>query len=144
MKEVQVHFIRHRRASDVVVAYMRLEHPRMKIKNLLKQKTEFELKFNDILHYPGTVKELIKTVRKLGVWGFCDKISLGKENPIINYWISKGALKDKIKIMELFGHEITHAIGISSEIVAIRGGAIAGFSYMSMMEELDETETSNN
>lgn len=145
MKNINIHFVRHKRASDVVIEYVRSDHPRMKLQNLLKSKTEFELSFGGKPHYPGTVKELIKVVRSLGVWGFCDKISHGKADPVIHYWVSKKELAgDRIKVMELFGHEVTHAIGINSERLAIRGGAIAGFAYMSMMEELNETETSNN
>jgi len=135
MKQVEIQFVKYDSAYDIVISYFRYNHPRMKLKKLLKQKTEFQLDLEYETVYPGTVEEVIRTVKRLGMWGFCDKITNGAQNPHIHYWVGS-AKPDKIKILELFTHEVSHAIGYSSENMAVRFGGVAAFSYAAMMEEV--------
>lgn len=135
MKEIQIAFIKHTSAKDIVISYFRYDYPRMIEKNLLKQETEFELDMEDEVVYPGTVAEVVTVVNKLGVWGFCDKITHGDKKPEIHYWVNSPDA-DRIKVMELFSHEVAHAVGYSSEKMACKYGGVAAFSYYSMMEEV--------
>ncbi len=136
MKEIVVEFEKHKSAKSICLAYARFDHPRMKEENLLKHKVGLEFKFDDGQYHIGTVNDLIKVVRKLGMWGFCDKITNSEENPIIHFWVGSKAKKDKNKVMELFGHEVGHAIGYSSENMAIKFGAVTGLAFLAMNEEV--------
>lgn len=136
MKQIEIAYLKYEAPTDLVVAYFRFDHPRMKLENLLKQSTEFQLHIEGTRFRPGTVSDVIQVVARLGVWGFCDKITNGPENPKIHYWVSEEAKKDRIKVMELFAHEVAHAAGYSSENMAIKFGGICAMAYMSMMDEV--------
>lgn len=136
IKEIRVSYIKHKTARDLVITYFRYDHPRMSVDKLLKQETEFQLEIDGEMIYPGTVKEVITVVEKSGIWAFCDKISDGKDYPIIHFWINNKARKDKIKVMEIFAHETLHAVGYQSENLAVRFGGVAAFAYISMMKEV--------
>ena len=107
-----------------------------KRKNLLKKKTNFELNFDGKRIYPGTVAELIEAVKSIDIWGYCDTITNGNEYPIIHYWVGTTGKAGNPEIMELFAHEICHAIGYESEGMAVKFGGVASFAYTSMLEEL--------
>jgi len=136
MKEVQIQFVKHRTAKAIAIAWARFDYPRMSEENILKQKVGLDLDLGDGKMHPGTVAELIVVIRKCGMWAFCDKITYGKQAPDIHYWVGVKAKKNKVKVMEIFGHEVGHAIGYTSENMAVKFGGVAGFAYMSMMQEI--------
>ena len=136
MKEFVISFKKYRSAKQLVIAYARFDHPRMKEEKLLKTKVGLNLADENGKFHSGTVEELVRIVRKRGLWGFCDTISHTRQNPVMHYWISKKTLNDIPKIMELFGHETGHAIGYSSETMATKFGVVSSFSYIAMKEEV--------
>ena len=136
MKEICIQFIKHKTAKSIVVEFARYYHPRMCMENLLKQKVGLCLDMGDGNIHSGTVGELITVVKNMGLWGFCDKITHGRKTPDIHYWVSKPTEKERIKVMELFAHEVGHAVGYNSEKMATKFGGVAGFAYMSMIEEI--------
>jgi len=137
MPNLTIDFKRYRSAKPLVMAYARFDHPRIHKSKLLKTKVGLDLDLGNGECHAGTVEELISIVKRKGLWGFCDTITDGRNNPIIHYWISKDSQKNDIPgIMELFGHETGHAIGYTSETMAIKFGVITVFSYVTMMEEV--------
>lgn len=137
MKEFLISFKKYRSAKQLVIAYARFDHPRMKEEKLLKTKVGLHLADENGKFHDGKVEELIGIVRKRGCWAFCDSITNTRQNPIMHYWISnKTKNTDRPKIMELFGHETGHAIGYSDEKMATKFGAVSSFSYIAMMEEV--------
>lgn len=143
-REIRIKFIKHTFPKSIVLSWFRFNHPKMPLEKLMTCKTEFRVKLSNHNIYPSTVKEVIKAIKETGMWGYCDKITRGLNNPIIHYWISKKDLTNKIKVLELFAHEMTHAFGYSSEKIALRSGAIAALSYQCMMEELYGNSAKNN
>jgi len=141
VKDINIKFISYDSAQDLVVKYFRYDYPRMGLDNLLKKTTEFELNFDGNKNFPSTVSEVIEVVEDLGLWGFCDRLTHGDTYPNIHYWVGNKAKRDKAKIMELFAHEISHAVGYDSEAMAVKFGGVAAFSYMTMMEEIYSKNT---
>lgn len=136
MKNIEIEFVGYDKAEDLVIKYFRFDHPRMKLENLLKLNVSIEFDFEDDDNQPFRVSDVIESVKRLGMWGFCDLHTFGDKNPVIHYWVGPEAKKDKIKVMELFSHEIAHASGYKSERMATKFGGISAFSYMAMMQEI--------
>jgi len=125
--------IKHKTARSIVFEYFKKDYPNLSDYQLLKVETEFKVFLNEEWEYKATVLELLKTVKKNGIWGFCAH----SKNPYykeIHYWISKKATTEQV--LELFVHETAHAIGNKSEYIAKKYAGVALFAYLIMKKNL--------
>ena len=80
-KSLKIEFVRHPSAHRIVVAYFRYDHPRMSLKNLLAMETEFRVFLGKRWVKPALVSEMIAHIKEIGVWGYCNHQSCGKDTP---------------------------------------------------------------
>jgi hypothetical protein len=131
-KELHLTFVEHRSAKSLVVGYFRPEYPRLSVKRILEQKTEFSVLLGETIPN-ARVSELLKAVQNRGMWGWCKH--LDKNNKEIHYWLDKPPL-NQIKVFELFAHEISHAFGYSCEKRAQKIAAVSAFTFAHFMEKI--------
>lgn len=140
-KDLPICLVKHSSAKRIVLSFFRYDHPRMKEDKLLNMKTDFVICFNEEEGYrEATVKDLLKMVRKVGLWGFCNHRNVKEKE--IHYWIGKRACDDDI--LELFHHELIHAAGYSSERTACLFSGLAKYAYNILREDIrgEKIETS--
>lgn len=136
-KEIpEIALVEHKTARSVVLEYFRKDYPDITEKELLKKETEFTVLVDEEFEEwedAATVADLLKTVRRQHLWGFCAHTDDPKYKEI-HYWIGKKA--ETIKVLELFSHEIAHAIGYKSENMAKKYAGVSIFAYHIMKEKL--------
>ena len=130
-KTPEIAIVKHKSAQSLVIDYFRNEFPNLTNKEILEEDTEFTVFLDERWNNGATVRQLLRTVRKVGAWGFCDNTKDPKE---IHYWISKKACTEQV--LELFAHEMAHAIGNKSEAIAKKYAVTALFSYHVMKYKL--------
>lgn len=132
LKQTKIIFVKHSTPKSVVLGYFRPEFPNLSDEELLEEDTSFTITRGYEKIRCATVQDVIKTVTKIGSWGYCKHFK-NKHRKEIHYWIDKKT--DSTQVMELFAHEIAHAFGYSNEVTARNVGCIAAFAYESMEEE---------
>jgi len=121
-KKFKLELVCHPSARRLVLSYFRFRHPRMSVSRIMALKTDFCTRF-DGEWKEARVRDLLLNVRRIGLWGYCHHVS--KTHKQIHYWV--GRRPDIVSVLELFAHELAHAIGYSSERTACR---IAGIGAL--------------
>jgi len=125
-RKVEIEFIKHRTSKHIFLSFMRGYHPKLSDKKILKLKTDFEIFFNKKIKN-AQVTDVIKTIDKQGYWGFCDHAI---KHIKIHYWFKSNVKKSDL--INLFSHELGHALGYSGEKKACEFGFIAEQAYTTL------------
>ena len=135
MKEIgkfKITFVKHPSAKSLVLGFFRKDFPELADDEILKEETDFTLHLTETVNC-AKVSEVIHVVNKTKLWGFCKHIAKNPNHKEIHYWFDKDA--DKIKLVELFTHELAHAIGYKSELIAQKIGAVGAIAYQTLLEQ---------
>jgi len=136
LKQTKIIFVKHLTPKSVVLGYFRPDFPRLSDEELLEEDTAFTITRGNEKIRCATVRNVVRTVAKIGSWGYCKHFK-NKHKKEIHYWIAKKT--NSTQVMELFAHEIAHAFGYSNEVTARNVGCIAGFAYENMKDVFDIT-----
>lgn len=131
---VEIALVPHKTIKSLVISYFREDWPKLSDEQILEKKTDFTV----VLNHPiknAKVKDLIKTIKKQGYWGYCQHFKKTKKYKEIHYWVSKKTTNQEI--IKLFAHEITHARGIDSERHACDVGEICEFAYQILLSDFN-------
>jgi hypothetical protein len=128
--KLQIAMIKHRTAKDIVLSFFDIKNKDSN--KALTKKTPFTVLLGETFKTNATIEEVIKTVKKVGVWGYCHHTE-DKDYKEIHYWFGKNATPENL--IETFAHEISHAIGVKNELRAQRYGKVALFAYAVLKDE---------
>jgi hypothetical protein len=108
LKELKINIYRYDSAEKLVKSYY----------DIKKKEKHHTFKISgERIYIKNKVKEIIKN----GLWGYCTYSKNTKDRNIF-YWIKKGT--KRCDLAELLCHEVSHAIGIKSEGIAIKYGYV--------------------
>lgn len=122
-KQIFLKFVNHRSAKNIVLSFLKFDYPKLTLKQILNENTKFEFNGNK---KSRKVTELIKEIENNSFWGYCSIYNKGKR--AVHYWIAnKGVTRQDL--MDLFAHELAHAIGYKSEKHASNIGTVSAYAY---------------
>jgi hypothetical protein len=123
--ETKIEFVVHKTAKSVVLGFFRRDYPKTEDDKILDKKTEVKLLMGKRWKDGATVRDIIKWVQSVGIWGYCQH--KGKNHKEIHYWL--GSKADRYSVLEFILHEVYHAGGYSSENTACKLAGLGCFAY---------------
>lgn len=139
MKNTHIELKRHRSAKSIVLAWCRVEHPKMIEENLLNKEMDLVVSYRGKKFHAVTVNDFIKFIRDVQkVWAFCEHACDCTKR--IHVWYSPKTTYNEL--LEVVAHELEHATGTHNEKRCVKTGGLARYASMLIDEDLKFPRTS--
>lgn len=122
--ECGLSMVKYSSAKNIILSFFKSDYPKLTKNEILEQYTTFSFNENKSKR---KISKLIQEIHDNGFWGFCSVYENGDRG--IHYWIDKNRDVSIENMMDLFAHELAHAVGYKSEKHACSIGTIASYTY---------------